>query len=140
MRSNRGFTLIEVMVVSAIVVLLLSIAIPAYTEQMRKSRRSDALRALGDIQLTQERWRANHATYADNGADPATTIQLPTSIHYAFDVTVNNATAWTATATPILGGAQDGDRCGVYTFAVDNAARPGQPPLKTAGQPGSVCF
>ena len=134
MKRIRGFTLIELMVVLAIVGILAAIAVPAFNEQIRKSRRSEALRGLGDIQAKQELWRSNHATYGAT-AD----IAIPTSTFYTFAVTAgsNTATAWTATATP--SGAQVGDRCGTYTFAVDNVARPGQPPQKTAAVGQSDC-
>ena len=128
MKRARGFTLIELMVVLTVVGILLAIAVPAFNEQIRKGRRSEALRCLSEIQGKQELWRSNHATYG-TGAN----IVLPTCpVYYTIAVTANTATAWTATATP--GGVQAGDRCGTYTFAVDNVARPGQPPLKTAAQ------
>lgn len=60
---GRGFTLIELIVVVAIVAILAAIALPAYTGQMRKSRRSEAHQVLTDLALKQEKWRANHATY-----------------------------------------------------------------------------
>ena len=63
MRRTRGFTLIELMVVVAIVAIILSIAIPAYSESVRKSRRASAASELGQLQMAQERWRADHATY-----------------------------------------------------------------------------
>lgn len=63
MSRQKGFTLIELMVVVAIVAILAMIAMPSFTEQIRKSRRSVAMQALSDLQLKQERWRANNITY-----------------------------------------------------------------------------
>lgn len=61
--KQQGFTLIELMVVVAIVGILAAIAYPSYQDSVRKGRRSDALNALASVQLEQEKWRANHTTY-----------------------------------------------------------------------------
>lgn len=86
MRKSRGFTLIELMVVIAIVAIIAAIAIPSFSEQMRRSRRTDAARGLSELQLRQERWRASHSTYigTDSGAELASFGALPVSNYYTF--------------------------------------------------------
>ena len=63
LRSIRGFTLIELMITVAVIGILAAIAYPSYQDSLRKSRRSDAINALGTAQLAQEKWRANNTTY-----------------------------------------------------------------------------
>ena len=123
MNRSRGFTLIELVIAIAIVGIIAAIAVPSFMEQIRKSRRSEALQGLTQIQTSQERWRSFHTTYG-SGAD----IGLPTSDNYTFAITSgsNTATAWVATAAPR--GAQLGDRCGTYTFTMSNGVV-----TKTAG-------
>ena len=63
MRRRQGFTLIELMIVVAIVAILEAIALPSYNDQVRKGRRTEALRVLQEIRMAQERWRADRPTY-----------------------------------------------------------------------------
>lgn len=60
---NRGFTLIEMMIVVVIVAILAAIAYPAYTNAITKARRSDGVDALLNIQALQEKYRANNPSY-----------------------------------------------------------------------------
>ena len=111
--KSRGFTLIELMVVLAIVAILAAIALPTFTEQVRKSRRSEAIQGLADMQLRQERYRANHTSYATSAQ-----LVVPTSTFYTFAITSNTAAGYAMTAVPKSGSAQAGDRCGTFTFTM----------------------
>jgi len=76
----KGFTLIELMIVVGIVAIIAAIAIPSYTNQVRKSHRAEAANGLGDLQLRQERWRSENPNYATS----AQLNPLPTSSYYLF--------------------------------------------------------
>ncbi|MFC5577510.1 type IV pilin protein [Lysobacter niabensis] len=115
---QKGFTLIELMIVVAVVAILAAIAIPNYLEQSRKGRRADALRSVGDMQLALERWRSENPSYADcggGGCGSGTYPTVPTSPYYTITV---NATASTYTITATATGAQSGDRCGNLSATV----------------------
>jgi type IV pilus assembly protein PilE len=62
-KEKQGFTLIEVVITMAIIAILTTIALPAYQSSVRKSRRTEAITTLLDIQLRQEKWRANEPAY-----------------------------------------------------------------------------
>ena len=62
-RRARGFTLIESLVAVAIAGVLSSIAYPSVEAQVQRARRSDALVALMQAQLAEERFRANNSVY-----------------------------------------------------------------------------
>ncbi|HEY2561826.1 MAG TPA: type IV pilin protein [Caldimonas sp.] len=63
-RSAGGFTLIETMVALVVAGVLSSIAYPGVEAQVQRARRTDALVALMQAQLAEERYRANNAGYA----------------------------------------------------------------------------
>lgn len=71
MKKNRGFTLIELMVVVIVIAILAAIAIPSYLNQTRKARRNSAEDALQQIALREERYRAECSTYCDASTTPS---------------------------------------------------------------------
>lgn len=105
--ARRGFTLIELMIVVAIIGLLGAIAYPAFMGQVRKSRRADAIKALAQVQQAQERYRAGNASYGDMTTLGLTSATLVPSGYYTINITGNSASGYTATAT--AAGAQSSD-------------------------------
>ena len=125
--KTKGFTLIELMVVVAIVGILAIIAIPGYQEQVAKSRRAEAMRGLSDLMLKQERWRSNHiayGTYAELGS--------PTEDNYTLSVPSNTATGYQLLAT--RAGKQIGDRCGDFIITNTNGT-----PVKSTSTGAANC-
>jgi type IV pilus assembly protein PilE len=64
---DSGFTLVELMVTIVIATMLITIAIPSYTSQMRKSKRTDAKTALLDLAGREERYMATNSAYSTDG-------------------------------------------------------------------------
>ncbi len=67
--ATRGFTLIEVMVVVAIIGILAAIAYPSYDEYVKRGHRSEGMAQLNDIAARQERYYSQAHTYITASAN-----------------------------------------------------------------------
>jgi type IV pilus assembly protein PilE len=133
-RTILGFTLIELMIVMVIVGILLAIAIPSFNNQVRKSRRSDAISKLEGAALLEERWRADHTAYAAANA----TVALPaagTDAYYTFTVPTATGTAYTLRA--VTKGKQIGDHSGATACDTLELAKAAGAQQLTKGPAGS---
>jgi len=105
--SDKGMTLIELLVAVFIVAILASIAIPTYTSYIKRGRRADAKTALQHVRAAQEMWRAEKGSYATDAGGTAetklqTTMGAPAtalSSYYDWSFTVKTGAAFTAQAT-----------------------------------------
>lgn len=67
--QQAGMTLIELMIVVAILGIIISIAVPSYQDSVRKSRRADGMALLNQILQAQERFYINNMTYTTDLTD-----------------------------------------------------------------------
>ncbi len=109
--ASRGFTLIELMIAIAIVAILAIIAIPAYTSQLVRGRRSSAEAVLLDIAQRQQQYFLDSRAYAPDWMTLGTTIPANVSAYYQIATAPGPGLPpnFTATATPLPGTAQAGD-------------------------------
>lgn len=118
MKKSRGFTLIELMIVVAVIAILAAIAYPSYQESISKSRRSDAQAALQGLAQAMERFYTSNGTYdgaatggATTGAPAVFATKSPidgSQTFYNLTISAAAANSYTLLASPVGGQADDG--------------------------------
>jgi type IV pilus assembly protein PilE len=111
-RRQGGFTLIELMMVVAIVSILIAIVLPAFQNQMMRGHRAAAKSEMMEIASRQQQFLLSDRAYATKVALVASGYGLPSDVakHYDFDITVGATTvpSYTITFTPTGSQASDG--------------------------------
>ncbi len=113
MYTSRGFTLIELMVVVAIVGILAAIALPSYTEYIKRGDRASARSALLEAQQFMERYYAANSRYSaaadGTGAPPLPARLLAVSPKYVLSVSAVGVNSYTLKADPLATSEACGD-------------------------------
>ena len=115
-RRAAGFTLIELMITVAILVILLSVALPSYLDHVRKSRRAEAQAYMMAVATRQQQFLVDTRGYATTLA--AVGVAVPANVDGAYTLAMPtpgvNPPSFTLTLTPKT--AQASDRCGTLTL------------------------
>lgn len=108
-RSNRGFTLIEILIVIAIIGIVITIGYPSLTEYVKKGRRTEVAGLLSEQAQILERYYSKNNVYTNatglSGGNDYYTI-VPTLTDQTFLLT----------ATRKTGSAMATDKCGNFTL------------------------
>ena len=115
MKNQKGFTLIELMIVVAIIGILAAVAIPAYNDYLKRSKVAEAVNLLGGLKTPAEEYMASLGT---TSPPSIATVGGKTAGKYTSGVvrstTVNGYEAWmkdttiSAAATDVVQLVYDG--------------------------------
>ena len=106
-RNQKGFTLIELMIVVVIIGILAALAIPRFMQATTKSKQSEAKQILKQIYTMERTYRQENGVYWAGGpADSATPnalsalgVTIMPSALYSYTITATGGTSFLATAT-----------------------------------------
>ena len=120
--GQTGFTLIEVMIVVAIIGILSSIAYPSYTEYVRRGHRADARADLLQAQLWMERAATATGLYPTNSdltkvLPEALSGSNDASKRYQIKMKSSTEADYILIAERKSTGSQAGDKCGDFTLS-----------------------
>jgi len=143
--NNRGFTLIELMVVVAIIGILAAVAFPAYTNYQVKTKRAIGKSQLTQIASKQEMFFADNKRYADHLAElgyadkemtvnPSSTFVASSATDALYTLTITNpdTNTFTANAVPLGVQAEKDTDCGTLSL--------NQSGTRTSSGGGSDCW
>ena len=132
-KKNSGFSLVELMIVVAIIGVLSALAVPRFQAFQAKAKATEARTSLASIFTLQQAYHGDNDTYGNlqdigfslNGMNATTTVLSATStarIRYTYtlpDASKSNQvfTATASAAAGILGGCQTGAHTGTITHS-----------------------
>jgi type IV pilus assembly protein PilE len=114
MRKTRGFTLIELMIVLAVLAIIVAVGYPSYLEQVKKSRRAEGMGQLLELADRMER------AYSDSGTYPTSISEVYVATtdggFYTLSIVTANNISFVVSAAPTSLNNQNTDKCQTFTL------------------------
>jgi type IV pilus assembly protein PilE len=115
MKRGLGFSLVELLVVVAIIGILAAIAVPQYSDYVTRSKITEATATLSEHRVRMEQFFQDNRT--DAGACTAGTVApVPTGRYFTYACSALTATTFTVTATGVAAEGMNG-----FVFTINQA-------------------
>lgn len=135
----KGFTLIEMMIVVAIISILAAIAIPNYNNYVRRSKLTEAASTLSDLRVRMEQYYQDNRNYGSTGTTCGTTMPTAPAVKYFTYTCVTSSSAQAYTITAASADVSLGAN-GAYTYTLDQSNTKTTTKFKAANQTGKNCW
>ena len=114
LKRTRGFTLIELMIVIAVLSIIVAVGYPSYMEHVKKSRRAEGMGQLLELADRMERAYSDRGTYPTNISE----VYVATTDNgfYTLSIVSANNVSFTVSAAPTSLGQQNDDKCKTFTL------------------------
>jgi len=140
--SQQGFTLIEVMIVVAIVGILAAVALPSYTSYLRRGELPEAFSQLATFRVQMEQYYLDNRNYGSSStcgrqSDGSSLVVTPsgTNIHFSYSCTLTNSgQGYTLAATG------NATRTTGYDYTLDQTNAKATTTYEGASQSGKNCW
>lgn len=142
MAQPRGFTIIELLIVIAVISILAAIALPAYNDYVQRSKLVEAFSTLSDFRVRQEQFYQDNRRYDGAGLNGCGAV-APNSKYFTFGcVPVTTAPATTAQTYTVTatGIANQGLTDFIYTLNEANVRATTKLGTGWTGYPNAACW
>jgi type IV pilus assembly protein PilE len=130
MKRNKGFTLIELMIVVVVIAILAAIAMPLYSDYVRRGRIADATANLSGLRVRMEQYFQDNRTYVNAAGDCGVDVTTTPGPNFTYTCAAEELPVQLFTITATGAGSMNGfiytiNQMNTRTSVIDSDKVPG---------------